>query len=242
MNLVIDNREVSLIERIQLKIENFPNLQCEVRALDVGDMEVYYKDELLYVWERKSFDDLISSINDGRYKEQSYRLTNIYGPRKIVYLLEGIVSQLNPQSKKIVLSTIAALSFRKDYHVLRSVHINDSADTFLATCDKIRKDIENEEKYNNNIPEGTDYSGFVKKKKKENITPDNIGEIILCQIPDINSNTAKAILNHAQGSLTNLLHIIKTSPDELYNIQIGDQKLRKISKKVVERLKEFLSK
>ena len=41
-----------------------------------------------------------------------------------------------------------------------------------------------------------DYCNVVKKVKKDNVTPGNIGEIILCQIPGISSITAIAIMKH----------------------------------------------
>jgi hypothetical protein len=43
-----------------------------------------------------------------------------------------------------------------------------------------------------------EYCSVIKKVKKENITPDNIGEIMLCQIPGISSTTAIAILKEFQ--------------------------------------------
>lgn len=52
---------------------------------------------------------------------------------------------------------------------------------------------------NNDISETTekDYVGVVKKVKKDNITSDNIGEIMLCQIPGISSVTALAVMENS---------------------------------------------
>jgi crossover junction endonuclease MUS81 len=51
-----------------------------------------YEGQVLdYVVERKKADDLISSIHDGRYKEQKYRLKNS-SFNNIFYLLEGHLS------------------------------------------------------------------------------------------------------------------------------------------------------
>jgi crossover junction endonuclease MUS81 len=45
--------------------------------LPIGDFMWQYRGQILdYVMERKKADDLISSIFDGRYKEQKYRLKN----------------------------------------------------------------------------------------------------------------------------------------------------------------------
>ena len=55
-----------------------------------------------------------------------------------------------------------------------------------------------------------DYVGVVKKIKKDNITPDNIGEIMLCQIPGISASSAIAIMQKFK-TLTNLLkELIRT--------------------------------
>jgi ERCC4-type nuclease len=43
------------------------------------------------------------------------------------------------------------------------------------------------------------YATFVKKVKKENITPENMGEILLCQIPGISAIYAQAIIKHFGG-------------------------------------------
>ena len=48
------------------------------------------------------------------------------------------------------------------------------------------------------------YCEVVKKEKKKNITPENIGEIILSQIPGVSSHTSQIIMNK-YGSLYNLL-------------------------------------
>jgi hypothetical protein len=82
----------------------------------------------------------------------------------------------------------------------------------------------------------------VKKVKKDNITKENMGEIILCQIPGISSTTAIAIMKYVDNSLIKLLNILKTSPEELLNIKLGEEggKQRKINKKNVENMQYFL--
>lgn len=87
-----------------------------------------------------------------------------------------------------------------------------------------------------------DYCSVIKKVKKENITPDNIGEIMLCQIPGISSTTAIAILKEFK-TLPNLLEKIKEDSGEcLSNITYVNTKnqTRKINKTVVQNIKKFL--
>jgi ERCC4-type nuclease len=87
-----------------------------------------------------------------------------------------------------------------------------------------------------------DYCSVIKKVKKENITPDNIGEIMLCQIPGISSTTAIAILKEFK-TLPKLLEKIKEDGGEcLNNINYTNTKnqTRKINKTVVQNIKKFL--
>ena len=63
----------------------------------------------------------------------------------------------------------------------------------------IEKDVEQSEK---------DYVSVVKKVKKENITPENIAEIMLCQIPGISSVTALAIMDKFK-TLPNLIQEVQ---------------------------------
>ena len=50
--------------------------------------------------------------------------------------------------------------------------------------------------YNSGEIIAKDYVSVIKTVKKDNITPANIGEIMLCQIPGISANSAKAIMAH----------------------------------------------
>ena len=74
------------------------------------------------------------------------------------------------------------------------------------------------------------YCNVVKKVKKENVTPDNIGEIMLCQVPGISSVTAIAIMKQFP-SFFHLLESCKNDPKCLENLKYtSNGKIRKISK------------
>jgi ERCC4-type nuclease len=89
----------------------------------------------------------------------------------------------------------------------------------------------------------SDYCAVVKKVKKENVTPDNIGEIMLCQIPSISSVTAIAILAEYK-TLPNLLTSIKNDATCLKNISYTTStgQTRKISKACIENIIKYLAK
>jgi crossover junction endonuclease MUS81 len=99
MNIVIDAREQELIKHIQFFLGNilkFKNIQVVVESLPIGDIIIKQNEEEKMYIERKSLNDLASSIKDGRYEEQSYRLNglNIHN-HNIVYLIEGDVNNIN---------------------------------------------------------------------------------------------------------------------------------------------------
>ena len=84
------------------------------------------------------------------------------------------------------------------------------------------------------------YCTVVKKVKKENITPENISEIILSQIPGISSVTAIAIMKNFQH-ISLLIDEIKKHPDCLDNIQYETNgKMRKISKSCIQSIIIYL--
>jgi hypothetical protein len=80
----------------------------------------------------------------------------------------------------------------------------------------------------------------VKKVKKENVTPENIGEIILCQIPGISSVTAIAIMKHF-NHFTHFIEELSKNPACIENLTTETNgKVRKISKKSIESIKSYL--
>ena len=86
-----------------------------------------------------------------------------------------------------------------------------------------------------------DYLSVVKKIKKDNITPDNIGEIMLCQIPGISSVTSVAIMSKFK-TLPNLISQIQENENCLKDISYTNSKnqVRKINKTCLVNLVKFL--
>lgn len=262
MKIILDERETALFSACT-QLQNNQNM--EKRVLDLGDILIVsdLEEDIQLIIERKSLSDLVASIKDGRYEEQSHRLHHASGipTHNIIYIVEGMFSQLrSPQDKKMVLSAMTSLSFFKGFSVVRTCSVTETAEFILNMADKIERDVkkgkipafskilgditseegeETKTKEEDN-PDQKKYCEVVKKVKKENITKENMGEIILCQIPGISSITAIAIMKYVDNSLVKLLDILKNSPEELQqNIKTGD-KQRKISQKNVENMIYFL--
>ena len=103
-------------------------------------------------------------------------------------------------------------------------------------------DVDDSDK-NDPLPKAIEnYCSVVKKVKKENITKENIGEIILSQIPGISSVSAIAIMKNFE-SFPHFLEIIQKNHDVLNNISYETNGTkRKISKKIIESIKLYFKK
>ena len=98
MRVIIDNRETGLYSKCTELSSQFSSVKLEVGVLSLGDISIGKtgEDGELILIERKSFSDLLASIKDGRYEEQSYRLINSLNIHKhnIIYIIEGMFSQV----------------------------------------------------------------------------------------------------------------------------------------------------
>jgi ERCC4-type nuclease len=211
----------------------------------------------ILIFERKSIPDLLASIKDGRYEEQSYRLIHASGlhPHNIVYVIEGALAQIrSPADKKIVLSAITSLSFFKGFSVIRTGSLQETAELVCSMATKIYKDFEKGKQlpnyvYPNREPvvavaetQDLNYSSLVKKVKQANITPENIGEILLSQIPGVSGLTAREILKPHNGSFRLWLKTVETAPESLDTIYLSSAggKRRKLGSNIIQNIRAFL--
>jgi crossover junction endonuclease MUS81 len=279
MIIKVDNREQELLKQIQnlvLFIPAFKQLKVETAALPLGDIIISDDNEDKLIIERKCLTDLLASIKDGRYEEQSYRLNGLnHHNHNIYYLIEGDVNKANRfkdnNIEKLTLySAMFSLNYFKGFSVMRTFSMEETAIFICNTANKLSKSEKkayyeykcltnistmNSEQNNENseeklekekeIPEQTDkdYISVVKKVKKENITPDNIAEIMLCQIPGISSVTAVAIMDRFK-TIPNLIQEIQQNDNCLKDISYQNTKgqTRKINKTSLANIVKFLLK
>ena len=85
------------------------------------------------------------------------------------------------------------------------------------------------------------YCSVIKSKKNANITKDNFGEIILCQIPGISDKTAIAIMKEFK-TINNLIEKLKENTEILntFTYENEKQKNRKLNKTCIKNILEFL--
>ena len=251
MVLIIDHRENKLIDSIN-QIINEKQIQPITQNLLVGDIHIFHDNDHqhihekqpLLIIERKTVNDIVSSIKDGRYSEQKARLhaTPIHN-HNIIFLIEGTRAG-TPNVHSAALSTL----FYAGFSVIFSTSINDSAKIIIAFDQKINKDQNKLPFYSydsNNITQNqtpTSYASLLKPEKKANVCKENAWIIMLQQLPHISSNIATAIIQH-YNNIPNLIQELKNNPNLLDTFKIlgSDGKQRKISSRAIASITELLT-
>ena len=283
IKLIIDNREKDL-KGI------FPD--AEYKNLDLGDIQIklisqitlndkddkYDKDdkinekeeteEFFTIIERKTMKDLISSVNDGRYREQKKRLleTGLSGNR-IIYLLEGSMNDI-PGNMKTLFGMIINTLFRDNITVLRLETIEDTIYFIKRLIEKLKSDEQpiflknfnstkvnleqdnlenpNEKNLNNNQSNNLEYLSTIKLKKKENLTSNNCSILQLTQIPGMSISNSQIIIDKYKSiaNLINTYYQLEENKRILMladtEILISNNKKRKLGKVLSERIYQYL--
>lgn len=278
MFLILDERETQLYD-ICLKLSGDSTTTTIVKqVLPLGDavLKETVDGPDLIIFERKSLRDLLASIKDGRYEEQSHRLlhSSDIPAHHILYIVEGMYSQTRTaQEKQTILSAITSLNLFKGFSVLRTCSLQETAETLIGMTAKIEREFKKGKtlvaKMERTPPTPTPpsssssslentfvsaqesmppttlppakYCEVVKKVKKENITPQNIGEVILSQIPGISATTAIAIMSHF-SNFSDLMQALRETPERFKEMSYTDSsgKTRKISTTVLKNLAVYL--
>ena len=247
MIIKVDFREVELLQSITKLLPAYESVKIETMNLPLGDVIICDNDgvEKLLI-ERKTLNDLAASIRDGRYTEQSFRLSNCnIHNHNIFYLLEGNIHTYKSSKygrsieKEALISSMTTMTYVKGFSVYRSIDVTESALWLLQTAHKLSK-IE-EPSYYVIVPKDEEYADVSKRVKKDNITKENIGTIMLSQIPGVSTASATAIMKEYK-TMDNLITSMKENINALDNIYIStkNDKLRKISKTSIVNIYEYL--
>ena len=247
MFIKIDNRETDLLTTMNLLFQGH-NHQIKLENLAIGDIILYTDDETeKIIFERKSLYDLAASIKDGRYSEQSYRLNNCdCHNHNIVYVIEGDLERYNAQKgrmdKKTLYSALITLNYFKGFSVIRTKNVNETCELIVNYADKLGKESKKLGFYDENrVEKEVNYCEVIKKQKKNNITGENIGEIMLTNIPSVSSKSAIAIMLKFKTILYLIDELKKDDKclDDIKLISPNGQE-RKINKSCIENVKKFL--
>jgi ERCC4-type nuclease len=276
MIVKVDTREQSLLQQMNKLIATIPifnKITVQSETLPIGDIIICDGETEKLIIERKSVADLQSSIKDGRYEEQSYRLNGLnHHNHNIIYLIEGNLNYTNRftsgvTEKLTLFSAMFSLNYYKGFSVFRSFSLEETATIICnmayklekesatkkafyqikldqitsdqSSCDKTSStQLQSEEQVE---PQENSYVNVIKKVKKENITCENIGAIMLCQIPGVSSATAVTIMEKYK-TIQNLIKELETNPNTLKDISSTNAKgqTRKINKSSIANIIQFL--
>lgn len=263
MKVIIDEREATIYQLCVSLQTQLPSIILEKRVLNLGDFIFSSDDEstTYMLIERKSFSDLLASIKDGRYAEQSHRLTHCYPQtHNTVYLLEGMMTaSMSDADKRKIFSCIASLNYFKGFSVMRTVSMAETAQQIMYMADKVGRDLKDgktakfpfytnvEGNAETNVEgqgqvEANPYCSVVKSAKKANITRENIGEIILCQIPGISAVTAVSLMRPF-ASFGDFIDKIRAEPTYLDGLKVDNgngSKPRKLGSNIIASIKQYL--
>jgi len=176
------------------------------------------------IFERKTLSDLAASIRDGRYKEQSFRLIETaaatgFHTHNIIYIIEGDIARYDERHSQITKtalhSAMVSLLYYKGFSVIRTMNVGETADFILHFADKVAKEGGTGMKPAYDLGSCDDDSTTAaaqaysevgaKKEKRDYITRENIGEIMLAQVPGVSAKMASAILAKYGGSIYEFL-------------------------------------
>lgn len=216
--------------------------EIKSERLPLGDIIIHDPDQGqqgrdIVLFERKSLNDLAASIQDGRYKEQSFRLTQTtdFHNHNIIYIIEGDIARYNAKhsriSKSALQSAMVSLLYYKGFSVIRTMNVGETAEFILHFADKVMKERALGPAipaYSNTLPtlptlpcddtgahdddadapaaSAERYSDVAaKKEKRDYITRENIGEIMLAQVPGVSPKIATGIMKKYNGSIYEFL-------------------------------------
>jgi ERCC4-type nuclease len=295
MKIIVDERESALYT---ILTQQPARMTIEKRVIPLGDILFTSDDESItyQIIERKSIADLLASVKDGRYAEQSYRLANCFPNRhNIVYLIEG---QVRDHDKKLVFACMASLNYFKGFSITRTVSLAETAQYIEITADKIARELgkgtspalspattspaSSSTASSSTVPSSTassstvpsqassptvansvtittdicqdntsnvdaqntastfDYCSVVKVAKKANITRENIGQLMLMQIPGISSTISGEIMRPF-ATFSAFIDHLRSEPAYLETIVLESSgKKRKLGSNVIAAIRDYL--
>lgn len=222
----IDHREHQLINLCKDEL----SLDISIVPLDAGDIRLSFNDTILIVIERKTISDLISSIKDGRYRDQKFRLIDNYEKSKIMYIIEGCI--YGESSTDAVKGAIINTLIRDDIKVINLKDVKDTATFIRDIVLRVSKDP-------NKYIQGQGFQStkdMVCHSKKSYVTKESYGLNAISQIPGVSKLTAQCLLNH-YGSFHNF--VMNGQIEEMSELKLPSG--RRVGGKLAEKISSFIS-
>jgi len=223
MKIVIDKREKGMLEIIK----GNDDIEYEEKMLDIGDIQIMNdEDEIEYLIERKTINDLMSSIIDGRYKEQKTRILENIDKSKFIYLIEmtGYVKKYEKMINGFLLNNI----FRDNITIIYSFNIQHSINLIITFYNKL--------KYKEFLIDNKMVNFIHNQTKKKKILENKFENVLMC-IPNVSQETAK-VIKLKYDKLINLIDDFKNNGEDILSDIIINK--RKIGNKMSKNIYNYL--
>lgn len=164
------------------KIENV----VTTSPMDVGDICIKRGDDILCIMERKTGDDLIASITDGRYEEQKARMYDIKTRSGVmcIYVIEKLTPlKIDEPMRKATWTSIATTCAHHGMNVIITQNPHETAEFVVAMYKSLLQN-------NVDIPTVKVVDAMLKKKK---VTPDDYFLHSLSLIKGVSVDVAESI-------------------------------------------------
>lgn len=246
-SVVIDNREIALFPHLS------KDFSYQKENLVLGDVVFKENDSLVLLIERKSVDDLVQSIKDGRYREQKQRIRESgISSGNCVYLIEGRLPRYSSNAKykglaiSAIWGSILNSSIRDGFHLFFTNTTIETAQwieyltkkfyggesPFYRANDTTRLQHPDTEVAREKI--------ICEVKKKADIDTKTCFQHQLCQIPGISEKIALS-LSQEIGSMSDFLEKLRSNKEALTwlsTCQVSEK--RKIGKKTAHKILHYL--
>jgi ERCC4-type nuclease len=250
LDFIIDNREhisVTLKNRLE-KLKNETST-INITTLPIGDYQFNWNDSPLLIIERKTIADYAASIKDGRHREQKGRLLASFHKSKILYLIEGDLTQNNSSykynnvSKDTIISAMFNTILRDQIQIFHTSNTDETIEIISGLFCKIQKQgisfiEEQKENYNDNLVD------TAKITKGGNMTPELSFRMMLNCIPSVSNKISSRILKY-HPNMSNFIEHIKTIENREEKIKYicnlkSEEKENRISTKTCENILVYL--
>jgi len=223
MKIIIDKRERGILDIIK----DIDDIEYEEKMLDIGDIQIINDvNEIEYLIERKTINDLMSSIIDGRYKEQKTRILENIDKSKFIYLIEmtGYVKKYEKMINGFLLNNI----FRDNITIIYSFNIQHSINLIITFYNKL--------KYKEFLVDNKMVNFIHNQTKKKKILENKFENVLMC-IPNVSIETAK-VIKLKYEKLINLIDDFKTNGDDILSEIVINK--RKIGNKMSKNIYNYL--
>ena len=227
--LKVDHREGKLKELFgeEATYENLPH----------GDIQILLDGEVLFLFERKTTDDLMASIKDGRYKNQkSVLFQSGYKPSQIYYIIEGNIKlTTTAKGQKPLVGALINTMLRDKICTMITRSVDETHALISDILSRVKAD---PEKYKNSAAS----EQIIVMTQTDKITPEICFRNQLCQIPSCSQKTAAAVIAGFPSMKDLILSLHEKTTDEQFKV-ISALKLdsgRKMSSKAAENIVTYL--